>query len=431
MANKRRPKKARAPYRKYVAGQGFLYTNGFSSSQSSAQDESDSSSYGDGGVQLSENDITRGLVDMTLSSGSDLADIAVPVPHSEHSMVLPWEIQFLVLSKCKSIETHFLRVCKRWYFMCLPLIYRAPRLSSKNFCKFVETLVAARKQNYGQYVVDLDLSMIIQSGKNSFVAKVLRRCSQHLEHFTAPQTSFGIAPLISLRSCSNLRYLDLGLLSETVKLKQLFEAINGFQHLTHLSFPRSSIACEGFREVAWPQSLVYLKLSGGITNEFIREAALPHTIRTLEFSFCPQVDEHSIYTLLSNTGESLEYLRFYYPMPALGDKSLDYVFRYCSNLLGVQLVVDYCSKWAFSEHLLSPLTYPRPLRSIVLESSGSLGLSFKIHPDDITIAVAEDRLPCLRDVRISSRLGWDSNSSDVEDLVSILDDRDANLYVTF
>ncbi|AAS50314.1 AAL052Cp [Eremothecium gossypii ATCC 10895] len=430
MAGKRRPKKARAPYRKYVAGQGFVHTYGVSSTESSAHDESGLFP-ADSGVQVSDDDIARRLVDMTLSASAAFAGGAAPIPYPGHSMVLPWELQFLVLSKCKTIETHFMQVCRRWYIMCLPLIYRAPRLSSKNFYKFVETLVAARKQNYGQYVVDLDLSMIIQSGKNSFVAKVLRRCSQHLEHFTAPQTSFGIAPLISLRSCSNLRYLDLGLLSETVKLKQLFEAINGFQHLTHLSFPRSSIACEGFREVAWPQSLVYLKLSGGITNEFIREAALPHTIRTLEFSFCPQVDEHSIYMLLSKTGESLEYLRFYYPMPALGDKSLDYVFRYCSNLLGVQLVVDYCSKWAFSEHLLSPLAYPRPLRSIVLESSGSLGLSFKIHPDDITIAVAEDRLPCIRDVRISSRLGWDSHSSDVEDLVSVLDDRDANLYVKF
>ena len=93
--------------------------------------------------------------------------------------------------------------------------------------------------------------------------------------------------------------------------------------------------------------------------------------------------------------------------------------------------VDYCSKWAFSEYMLIPLPDPRPLRVLMLECSGNLGQAFKVHPDDITIALAEGRLPKLRKLRISSKLGWDSKGSDVNDLISCLEDQDADFYLSY
>ena len=153
--------------------------------------------------------------------------------------------------------------------------------------------------------------------------------------------------------------------------------------------------------------------------------------QTLEFSFCPKINEHAVYTVLSKIGDNLQTLYFHYPMPALHENSLDYVFRYCSNLKTIQLMVDYCSKWVFSENLLTPLIYPRPLRTILLECSGSLGQAFKVHPDDLTIAVVEGRLPCLKTIRVSSRLGWDMNGNDVGDLVSCLEDQDGGVYLSY
>lgn len=201
--------------------------------------------------------------------------------------------------------------------------------------------------------------------------------------------------------------------------------------MTHLSFPRSSINCDGFREFQWPANLQYLKLSGGITNEFLRGTQWPKTISTLEFSFCPQVDEIAVYTVLSQIGDVLQHLYFHYPMPSLNENSLDHVFRYSSHLISVQFMVDYTTKWAFSEHLLTELVYPRPLKTIYLDCSGSLGLASKIHPDDFTIALMESRLPCLKAISVSSKLGWDMKSDEVTDLVSVIEDQGGSIYLTY
>lgn len=436
MANKRRPKKAKAPYRKYVAGVGFVLTRGFTNSPATTDEE---------GLEEVEvintpqgmyyyNTKTDSVVHMKnvepkrRASNTSANDIS---PASVQTMTFPVEIFELILRYAEKIEPQFLQVCESWYRICIPLLYHTPKLGSKNFHSFVDTLISNRKKKFGEHVVNLNLSMIIQSGKNSFVSKLLRRCSPRLESFTAPQTSFGYAPLISLKSCHKLKCLDLGLVSETVQLRELFLAIKNFKQLTHLSFPRSSVECEGFREFQWPPNLRYLKLSGGITNEFVSETIFPRTITTLEFSFCPKINEHAVYTVLSKIGDNLQTLYFHYPMPALHENSLDYVFRYCSNLKTIQLMVDYCSKWVFSENLLTPLIYPRPLRTILLECSGSLGQAFKVHPDDLTIAVVEGRLPCLKTIRVSSRLGWDMNGNDVGDLVSCLEDQDGGVYLSY
>lgn len=400
MVNKLRPKKVKAPYRKYVAGQGFIHTRGFTSQEYDLQ-EGEELLEGDGSLQI------------------------------QGPLVLPWEIQGLILQNFDRITVQHLLVCRAWYLMCIPLLYKSPRLSSKNYALFVSTIVDNRRKRLGENVKDLDLSTILQSGKNSSISKVLRRCSPSLEQFTAPQTSFGYAPLISLKACNNLKYLDLGLVSETVKLKELFHAIQNFRHLTHLAFPRSSVDCEGYQDFQWPPNLQYLKLSGGITNEFLGGTHWPKSITTLGFSSCPRLDEQGLYRVLSQIGDNLKHLYFHYPLPQLRDNSLDYVFRYCSNLISLQLMVDYCSKWAFSEHMLPPLVYPRPLRTIYLESSGSLGIAFKIHPDDFTIAIMEARLPHLKNISISSKLNWDVKSDDVTDLVSVFEDQGGSLYLSY
>ncbi|SCU98177.1 LADA_0H11100g1_1 [Lachancea dasiensis] len=437
MANKRRPKKVKAPYRKYVAGQGFVHTRGFNNNDDAV------------GITVQQDRHPNGEVFRT-PQGSYIYDVhtesivqvepAPEVPGSlrdkmgdfqAHNAVLPWEVFDIVLRLCPKVEPQFLLVCRHWYHICVPLLYASPRLQSRNFSQFVDAVVNNRKKRLGENVMDLDLSNIIQSGKNSYVSKLLRRCSPKLRRFTAPQTSFGYAPLISLKACRRLQFLDLGLVSETVQLGELFSAIKEFTSLTHLSFPRSSVDCSGFRNFEWPPNLQYLKLSGGITNEFVRETEFPRTIRTLEFSFCPQINEHAVYTVLAKIGDSLRHLYFHYPMPTLHGTSLDFVFRYCTNLVTLQLTVDYCSKWAFSEHMLVALSSPRPLKTLLLECSGNLGQAFKVHPDDITIALAEDRLPNLDTIRVSSKVGWDMRSSDVTDLISYLEDQNGSLYIKY
>ncbi|CAH01501.1 Pfu1p [Kluyveromyces lactis] len=426
MANKRRPKKVKPPYRKYVGGVGFTHTQGFSQI-AEENDTTNIQKFNE--LQINEIRNPSDSEESRLQGDSVRSDVT-----DYGGMKLPLEIFDLTISMMspQDIRMNLVLVCRAWYLICIPKLYRTPKLTSRNFLKFVETVLADRKRKTCEHVVHLDLSPIIQSGKNSYVSKVLRRCSKNLVSFTAPQTSFGIAPLISLKSCQNLKYLDLGLVSETVNLKELFLAIKNFHELTHLSFPRSSIQCDGYRDFQWPPNLQYLKLSGGITNEFVQETIFPNTIKILEFSFCPQINEHSIYTVLAKIGDNLTQLYFHYPMPALKDNSLDHVFRYCSNLKVLQLMIDYCTRWVFSEYFFTQLPYPRPLRTLILECSGHLGQTFKVHPDDLTIAICEGRLPCLKIIRISSRLGWDSQGDDVGDLVSSLEEENGgSMYITY
>ncbi|AJU81253.1 hypothetical protein H635_YJM1083D00535 [Saccharomyces cerevisiae YJM1083] len=478
MANKSRPKKIKAPYRKYVAGEGFSSTRNDNKAKEftiTIPEDAELIETPQGSYYYDETNDT--IVKLTRlsnekkdkkgrkqslsssSTSSSKEEKNGKVIESEearmHSvsvkMVLPWEIQHRIIhyldipeneeklnkttngkKTTTGINMNYLLVCRNWYAVCLPKLYYAPALTSKNFNEFVDTIIINKKKNLGHYVFELNLSTILQSGRNSFVSKLLRRCCSNLTKFIAPQTSFGYAPLISLKSCHDLKFLDLGLVSETVKLKELFSAIKNFTKLTHLSFPRSSIDCQGFQDIQWPQNLRYLKLSGGITNEFVIDTKWPTTITTLEFSYCPQITELSIYSLLSQIGDNLKHLFFHYPMPSLAENSLDHVFTYCANLISLQLMVDYCSKWCFSEFMLSKLVeYDRPLKTLYLECSGSLGLASKIHPDDLTIAILESRLPCLKNICVSPKLGWNMKSDEVADLVVSLEDQDGSLYLNY
>lgn len=91
----------------------------------------------------------------------------------------------------------------------------------------------------------------------------------------------------------------------------------------------------------------------------------------------------------------------------------------CPNLVKLLVAVDYISCHMFDEEN-TPAGHP--LRRLDLESSGNLGVEHKVTPDEVFIAVAEERLPELRIVRVSTRLGWMTKSkSNVEDLVDLLE----------
>ncbi|ODV85689.1 hypothetical protein CANARDRAFT_27792 [[Candida] arabinofermentans NRRL YB-2248] len=345
-------------------------------------------------------------------------------------MVLPFEIILRILnfSEEATCMNHLL-ICKAVYIMLLPRLYSSPQLNPTNFSKFVEVVsLPKNKKRFKNFVKCLDLSFIIQSGKNSFVSKLLRRFSFSLEIFVASQTSFGISPLISLRLCHNLKVLDLRLVSETVNLRELFSAIKAAPFLEQLSFPRSSITCEDY-DLEWPESLWYLRLQGGISNQFLTDSHFPQTITTLEFSHCPNITGESINDLLIRIGYNLTKLSIFYPMPCLKGNSMDTVFLYCPQLTYLYINIEYITKDLFDEELLPPLEeYERPLKTLIVDSSGLLGQGTKIHPDDLTIAICEDRLPCLQSLKVSLMLGWDFKSDAVQYLVSEFDDRGGSVY---
>ncbi|KAK9468351.1 hypothetical protein V1512DRAFT_259293 [Lipomyces arxii] len=344
----------------------------------------------------------------------------IPVLIDPTKMHLPFEIIELIVSFIPApFPTSLLYVSRAWYHAALPRVYRRPRLSPKNYFSFVNTM--STSNTLGSYVHILDLRFIIQSGKNSYTSRLLRRCSSHLEEFYAPQTSFGYAPLVSVRQCFKLRVLDLSLVSETVDLRELFLAIRNLQKLTVLHFPRSSVFCIDFEDELWPPNLAQLGLAGGISDDFILNTAFPHTIKTLSLAHCPFVKTDSVRSLCHRLGPSLTTLRVTFPLPALGYNSLDSALRFCPNLRTLIVSTDY-----ITHRLLSAenVPEPHPLEMLDLDCSGMLGQSRKIQADDIALAVLEGRLPKLRIVRASIKLGWTKDDEEVSELIEVLSDRE-------
>ncbi|KAK9472051.1 uncharacterized protein V1510DRAFT_366689, partial [Dipodascopsis tothii] len=310
-----------------------------------------------------------------------------------------------------------LHVSRLWHLCALPLVYRAPELGPENYLAFV---VAISTSQLGSLVRVLNLRNIIQSGKNSYTSRLLRRCCKNLEEFYAPQTSFGYAPLVSIRHCTKLRVLDLSLVSETVDLRELFVAISNLQSLSVLHFPRSSVFCADFDDDLWPPSLATLGLAGGISEDFVKATAFPPTIKSLSFAYCPMISYGAIEHLLDRIGPGLTAISVLYPMPGLTPLAMNAVLAKCPNLRRLTISTDYVSQLMLSDENVPP---QHPLRILELDYSGQLGQAGKIKPFDIAIAVLEDRVPHLRVVRASIKLGWNKSSEDVCDLAAVLDDQ--------
>lgn len=461
MANKRRAKKIRPPYRKYVYRLSFTAKDSDEEEEEQTPTPSGFASWEDflrktnGNIRevfvLTEDKRPQGKVWPRLQfekvdvlfwclySNSDEYRQAVKEAEAKKEaesrqagLSLPVEIIVHILEILlyqNRLKPRFLRLLKLFYAITLPLVYRRPVLNGNNFFQFVDTI--SGKNTIGSYIRDLDLSSVSQLGKNAFVAKLLKRSRPFLEAFTAPQTSFGLGPLIALRSCEHLRILDLRLVSETLNLEELFHSIRDLKQLTHLLFPRSSLEIENYSSISWPPKLEFLRVSGGISDDFLIQSDFPLSIKHMEFAHCPKVAHLGFQHLLMKLGGNLKSLRIQFPMPGLQANSLDTIFIYCPNLQTLEVTVDYLLQSFFDDELLPPLTFKRPLRRLFISSSGMLGTNDKVDPVDLALALSEERLPDLRFVRCTAKLGWDPRSEYVSFIALELEERQGGLYIGY
>lgn len=340
-----------------------------------------------------------------------------------------WVYIFEVLYYTDYLRPKHLRICKMFYSIVLPLIYKNPKLKATNFFAFVDSI--SNNKYLGNFIYQLDLSYIIQTGKNAFVSKLLKRSKQNLACFVAPQTSFGFTPLFALRNCKKLRVLDLRLVSETLNLEDLFESIKTLTELTSLSFPRSSVSIKNYDSISWPPKLSYLRVSGGISDEFLLKTNFPSTIQFLEFAHCPSIKDFGLKNILHRVGRNLKSLKVQYPMPGLSGSALDVVFAYCPNISILEVTVDYMSHAFFDETNLKFTYPPRRLKSLYIDSSGMLGTNLKIDPIDLALALSDGRLPNLKNLRCTVKLGWDQDSEFVSQIINELDERGGGFYTGY
>lgn len=399
MVNKRRARKIRAPYKRYVG-------------TSTAAEEAEQ-------IELDPNGESESLDEQELTENTESIR---PVPRldgsPEAALGVPAEV-FRIIMDHSSSHWRFLTVNSKWFEEVIKFVYKRPKLSPRNFGEFV-TAISAHK-TLGAYVCDLDLTQIIQTGKNSLTARLLTRCSPRLELFIAPQSNFGYSPLLSLRHCKRLKTLDLGMVSEKVDLPKLVAAVEEFQDLEVMRFPRSSIMCE-CDHLNWPPNLRTLGLAGGLTSEFLESTFLPSTVTTLELSNIPTASTSSITTLLSRIGTQLKRLVVQYPLQGLSANALDTVLLMCPNLKSLTVSVDYVS-----EELFAFVPENHPLGTLKLLSSGMIGHSNKVRPPNITASL--ESLPSLTRVGVSLQLGWNPNNDAILELASHLEDRNGGLWL--
>lgn len=459
MANKRRPKKTKAPYKRYVYKSNNFVVN----SDDEEQDAINDTNLQESTLQATNNARFKGAVQVqsiyVLSEQVDYhgkmwpwskfekidvlqcalqgfnpnyKQLMINQQSRSNLMVFPIEIFmriFEILNDWGKLKPKFMRVCKSFYLIILPMIYKSPRLKATNFFNFVDSI--ANNKSLGNYIQSLDLSYIIQSGKNAFVAKLLKRTGKNLREFVAPQTSFGIGPMYALKNCENLQVLDLRLVSETLNLQELFKSIRNLKQLTLLSFPRSSVEIHDYDQIKWPPKLTFLRLSGGISDDFLYGLEFPELITCLEFAHCPAISDIGFRQILFRIGRNLKSLKVQYPMPGLKGDSLDQVFIYCPNLTVLEITVDYVSLMLFDEQYLEYTNKPRPLRTLYVNSSGMLGTLSRLDPIDLAVALNDGRLPNLKNMQCTAKLGWNPESEAVEYIADELDERNGGLYIGY
>ncbi|KAI5845974.1 hypothetical protein BZA05DRAFT_342117 [Tricharina praecox] len=338
--------------------------------------------------------------------------------------IIPMEILCLILEfvnpKRQDVFAATSKVSRLWYHASAPFLYRCPKITGNNYLKFAAIISPSstliKPSSLGSLVKRLDLSALVYQGRPSLNARLLRRVQANLEEFVAPQTTFGYNCIVALGHLQKLRLLDLSLISQSVNLDDLFQHIGDLPNLRTLNFPRSSVLAQPQTRFLWPKRLESFSLSGAILDYFLHETQLPETLHELHISHCPFTRSGSVIRLAAALSLQLTSLSITYPMPCLAFNALDNILNMCPHLTYLLIAVDYISNHFFDFGL------GHPLKRLDLDSSGNPGVEHKVSPNDVFIAVAEDRLPDLRIVRVSRLLKWVvREKGDVDDLVDMLE----------
>ncbi|WPG99011.1 Hypothetical protein R9X50_00181300 [Acrodontium crateriforme] len=380
-----------------------------------------------------------------------------PKPWSSPPIYLPDEILIHIISfidaQADSAQPTLAVCCllsHRWYSAAVPFLYARPYLYGANFDPFVRSICPSinlhvRASPLSELVRELNMGRLVHQGSRSLTARLLGRTKGSLEIFVAPQASFAMNCFPALAKCKNLRILDLSLVSESPPLPELFRTVSHLPKLRVFKLPRSSgMGTLQHTPIAlpWPPTLEDVTLSGGIDAHFVHGlTTFPHSLRRLTINHCPQVKGSAIMNLLRSAVRplaSLESLSIS-NMPRLSSYALNDVLSLLPKLTRLSVSVDYITPAMFDIGRYTDfkdgftastsiedtnIDAPRQhrLRTLELTTSGNTGVEDKISPIDVLIALDDQALPCLRQVRVAQALLWHSSATlrDTEALADAL-----------
>ncbi|ESZ94501.1 hypothetical protein SBOR_5114 [Sclerotinia borealis F-4128] len=353
-----------------------------------------------------------------------MAELYRKAPSQE--ILLPLEIVSHILSyipRREDTQSTFYSctlVSRLWYSASISLLYERPYLSGGNFNVFVTTVCPSKNAHVRQsalapLVRRLDMGGLVHNSSRSLTARLLGRLKGNIVEFVAPQASFAINSFPALSRCTQLRYLDLSLISASISNRLLFRALKTLQHLETLLFPRTSNSdldkndeiCE------WPPKLQGLHLAGGVDDHFLRTHLLnvPPTLSRFSIQHCSMVYSPALLSTIEHLGPQLQHLTIRHPMNRMGVGALDYILLMCPILTAFRISADF-----ITDALFENIPQDHPLQILDLDCSGTAGTEVNITAGAVYEAVEEGRLPCLRSVRVNARLAWNATEGGKQDI---------------
>lgn len=268
------------------------------------------------------------------------------------------------------------------------------------------------------------MSGLVHNGSKSLTARLLGRVKKRLEEFVAPQASFAVNCLAALSKCSNLRRLDLSLVSEALSMIDLLRSTSLLPKLESLHLPRSSAhdASKDLMTCTWPATLRELHISGGIHDEaLVSLGSLPPSLSRLRIGNCPHLSIFSIGNLLQTKGPQLQHLEIIAPIPALSRNptSLSDYMKHLPNLLYLKISLDFVWRSIFPNSEREEGDH-YPLKQIDIDCFDPTECEF--YASDLwAVTDCKSRFGRVRKVGIHRRLGW-TDTSEGKEQVRDLDD---------
>lgn len=358
-------------------------------------------------------------------SPGSMAELYLKAPSQE--ILLPLEIISHILSyiphraDTQSTFHSCTLVSRLWYSASISLLYDRPYLNGANFNAFVTTVCPSKNAHIRQsalapLVRRLDMGGLVHNSSRSLTARLLGRMKGNILEFVAPQASFAINSFPALSKCTQLRYLDLSLISASISTRLLFQSLKTLQDLETLLFPRTSNSDQDRDDEVyeWPPKLQGLHLAGGVDDHFLRTHLLnvPQTLCRFSIQHCTMVYSPALLSSLEYLGPQLKHLTIRHPMNRMGVGALDYVLLMCPSLTAFRISADF-----ITDALFENIPQDHPLQILDLDCSGTAGTEVGVSAGAVYDAVEEGRLPFLRSVRVSSRLAWNATERGRRDIL--------------
>jgi len=341
---------------------------------------------------------------------------------------LPNELLLQILSyipstpESQSTLHAFTLVCRQWYRVGIADLYACPHLTGHAFDLFFRTICPSlnlhvRKSALATLVKVLDLSYIVHQGSKSMTARLLGRTKPSLEKFIAPQAGFAINCWAALSKCSNLRYLNLSLVSEAISYQSLTKTVRALDKLEELYLPRCSANYDNMGQlsmnVVWPKNLRHLTLSGGVHGKYIYDLYrqpenFPPSLTRLDICHCPKLEADQIRSLLQSLGHQLLHVELH-SLPRVRPCSLTKILDWVPGLKELAISLDFISEFfgGMPENF-SPAMWAqgKPLEVLTVLTDGNYDTENCFTPVDLFEAIDSRWFTRLRVLRIEVATGW-------------------------